>query len=170
MIMFFRLCSVFMINYNDWFSNVKPTLHSQNKLYLVRFIILFVYCCIPFSQSTYMLFKANTRTFRKVTQFIYCRKLSLCSVYCEKYERSYDSLLRGVYGLTTLKERILQAYKLEGLCSRGKRRETMIRVTVYWCCQNVFVEDWDLLSSSVTKEKYLDQSWEPKGYTCSKVL
>ena len=104
MIMFFWLCSVFMINYNDWFSNVKPTLHSQNKLYLVRFIILFIYCCIPFSQSTYMLFKTNSMTFRKITQFIYCKKLSLCSVYCEKYERSYDSLLRGVYGLTTLKK------------------------------------------------------------------
>lgn len=49
-----------------------------------------------------------------------------------------------------------QAYKLVGLGSGAKRgRETVTRVTVYQCCQGVFVEQWDLLLSSVTWCKFI---------------
>ena len=58
----------------------------------------------------------------------------------------------------------IQTWKLY---SGGKEEERQLSELL---CQNVFVEDWDLLSSSVTwckfmfKKKYLDQSWEQKGY------
>lgn len=40
-IMFFPNGSLIMMNYNDWFSNVKPTSHSENKFYLVMIYYLF---------------------------------------------------------------------------------------------------------------------------------
>lgn len=41
MIICFVLYSINVVNYIDWFLNVKPTLHSRNKLHLVRRIIFF---------------------------------------------------------------------------------------------------------------------------------